>query len=253
MTRLRVAALVLAALPFMVALAARAEDPRAGSRSLYQIEGAWTDQNSRPFALASLRGGAVVLALFYGTCDSVCPSVVRDMKMLEALLPEADRARTRFVLVTIDPAMDTPSYTENADDPFLSRSEMKSYWAHYIGDSAPGGLAAPGLTPDLAGLPPAYVLVAGRDVLRDEGVAYAASCCAPPGWTRRVRASPSWPLRCGAGSTRQAAHDPVRRHRGRTWLQIVDVQVRHRGDRHHEQRSRRPGRHDGQRGGVPLA
>ena len=73
----------------------------------------------------------------------------------------------------LDPAMDTPSYTGNADDPFLSRSEMKSYWAHYLGDSAPVGLAAPGLAPDLVGLPPAYVLVAGRDVLRDEGVAYA--------------------------------------------------------------------------------
>ena len=73
----------------------------------------------------------------------------------------------------LDPAMDTPSYTVNADDPFLSRSEMKSYWAHYLGDSAPGGLAAPGLAPDLVGLPPAYVLVAGRDVLRDEGIAYA--------------------------------------------------------------------------------
>ena len=73
----------------------------------------------------------------------------------------------------LDPAMDTPSYTGNADDPFLSRSEMKSYWAHYLGDSAPVSLAAPGLAPDLVGLPPAYVLAAGRDVLRDEGVAYA--------------------------------------------------------------------------------
>jgi len=73
----------------------------------------------------------------------------------------------------LDPAMDTPSYTVNADDPFLSRSEMKSYWSLYLGDSPPGALAAPGLATDLAALPPAYVLVAGRDVLRDEGVAYA--------------------------------------------------------------------------------
>lgn len=82
----------------------------AAGRSLYQLEGSWTDQNGRAFQLGSLRGSAVVLALFYGTCDSVCPIVVRDMKKLEALLPESDRARTRFVLVTIDPAVDTPEH-----------------------------------------------------------------------------------------------------------------------------------------------
>ena len=105
MTRLRVAAFLAAALPFTLAL--------AEGRSLYQIEGAWTDQNGRPFALSSLQGSAVVLALFYGTCDSVCPSVVRDMKKVEALLPAADRARTRFVLVTIDPVVDTPEHLLN--------------------------------------------------------------------------------------------------------------------------------------------
>ncbi len=73
----------------------------------------------------------------------------------------------------LDPAMDTKSYAANADDPFLSRGEMESYWSVYLGGSSPDSYAAPALAPDLAGLPPAYVLVAGRDVLRDEGIAYA--------------------------------------------------------------------------------
>jgi len=73
----------------------------------------------------------------------------------------------------LDPAMNTVSYGQNGDDPFLSRSEMESYWSLYLGDTPPDGLAAPALAPDLAGLPPAYLLVAGRDVLRDEGIAYA--------------------------------------------------------------------------------
>jgi protein SCO1/2 len=80
----------------------------AEGRSLYAVPGTWTDQDGRPFALASLRGSPVVLVLFYGTCESVCPSVVRDVQKLEALLPEPDRRRTRFVLVTIDPRVDTP-------------------------------------------------------------------------------------------------------------------------------------------------
>jgi acetyl esterase len=73
----------------------------------------------------------------------------------------------------LDPAMDTKSYAANADDPFLSRGEMEAYWSRYLGDGAADRFAAPGLAPDLTGLPPAYVLVAGRDVLRDEGIAYA--------------------------------------------------------------------------------
>jgi acetyl esterase len=73
----------------------------------------------------------------------------------------------------LDPAMNTPSYAANADDAFLSRKEMESYWLLYLGEGTRSSRAAPGLEPDLAGLPPAYVLVAGRDVLRDEGIAYA--------------------------------------------------------------------------------
>jgi acetyl esterase/lipase len=73
----------------------------------------------------------------------------------------------------LDPAMDTVSYAENADDPFLSRDEMVSYWSLYTDGAEPDHLAAPALAPDLAGLPAAYVLVAGRDVLRDEGIRYA--------------------------------------------------------------------------------
>jgi protein SCO1 len=89
---------------------ATAGDAVAGSRSLYQIPGTWTDQGGRPFVLSSLRGSPVLLVLFYGTCDSVCPTVVRDAKRVESLLPEDDRRRTRFVFITIDPATDSPKH-----------------------------------------------------------------------------------------------------------------------------------------------
>ena len=82
----------------------------ASDESLYQLPGDWTDQNGKPFELASLRGNAVILVLFYGTCESVCPIVVRDVKKIDALLPAADRARTRVVLVTFDPKVDTPAH-----------------------------------------------------------------------------------------------------------------------------------------------
>jgi protein SCO1/2 len=102
------AAALLLGLLAALAPAASAADAPASGRSLYALPGTWTDQNGRPFALASLRGSPVVLLLFYGTCDSVCPTVVRDARKVEAMLSPADRRRTRFVLVTIDPLTDSP-------------------------------------------------------------------------------------------------------------------------------------------------
>ena len=61
----------------------------------------------------------------------------------------------------LDPAMNTPSYAANADDAFLSRKEMESYWLLYLGEATPGSRAAPGLEPDLAG-PAAGIRASGR-------------------------------------------------------------------------------------------
>lgn len=73
-----------------------------------------------------------------------------------------------------DPSMSSASYRENAGDPFLSADEMAWYWSQYGGGTVPAdpraGLSA--LT-DLRGLPPAYLLAAGFDPLRDEGLAFA--------------------------------------------------------------------------------
>jgi acetyl esterase len=72
-----------------------------------------------------------------------------------------------------DPAMNTESYRENAEDPFLSRDEMVWYWSQYGGGTVPGDpRAALSAVTDLRGLPPTYLLVAGLDPLRDEGLAF---------------------------------------------------------------------------------
>ena len=68
------------------------------------------------------------------------------------------------------------SYSEFGDGGFLlSRTDMEWYWAHYAADpqTRANPLASPLHAPDLTGLPPAIVIVAGCDPLRDEGLAYA--------------------------------------------------------------------------------
>ena len=70
----------------------------------------------------------------------------------------------------------TDSYRENAEGYFLTTSMMKWFWKQYLADPADGEkpLASPLRASDLQGLPPAHVITAGYDPLRDEGEAFAA-------------------------------------------------------------------------------
>jgi len=67
------------------------------------------------------------------------------------------------------------SYTSNAEGYQLTRDGMIWYWDHYLRSDADGTnpYAAPLQAKDLGGLPPAIVITAEYDPLRDEGEAYA--------------------------------------------------------------------------------
>ena len=73
-----------------------------------------------------------------------------------------------------DTNVDTRSYRDFGSGYFLERDSMIWFFNHYLGE---GNREDPRVAPlkaaSLAGLPPAYVVTAGFDVLRDEGRAYA--------------------------------------------------------------------------------
>ena len=77
--------------------------------------------------------------------------------------------------VTDGVTFDTPSYRDNADGYMLTTEAMHWFWDQYA-DSAERAnpYASPARADDLADLPPALVLTAEFDPLRDEGEAYAA-------------------------------------------------------------------------------
>ncbi|MBX3741452.1 MAG: alpha/beta hydrolase [Akkermansiaceae bacterium] len=86
------------------------------------------------------------------------------------------RAQVLFWPVT-DASFDTGSYHEFASGYFLSRGMMQWFWDAYTTDPAQRQeiYASPlqATASQLRGQPPALVQVAGADVLRDEGLAYA--------------------------------------------------------------------------------
>jgi acetyl esterase len=70
---------------------------------------------------------------------------------------------------------DTASYRENAEGYLLTKDAMVWFWNRYLRSATDGNnpLASPLQANDLHGLPPAMVLTAEFDPLRDEGEAYA--------------------------------------------------------------------------------
>ena len=98
-------------------------------------------------------------------------------------LMAGERGDVRFVQQSMyypvtDAGMDTGSYEQFAEGYFLFAASMAWFWDAYLPDldrrSEPYASPLRASDEQLAGLPPAFVIVDEADVLRDEGEAYAA-------------------------------------------------------------------------------
>jgi acetyl esterase len=76
-----------------------------------------------------------------------------------------------LIYPTTDARADYPSVQENGDSLFLSADTMQWFYEHYRSDKL-DWRASPILAEDLSNLPPALIITAEYDTLRDEGEAY---------------------------------------------------------------------------------
>jgi acetyl esterase len=80
-----------------------------------------------------------------------------------------------LIYPAVDFARKHPSHSEPETSVLLTHTAITWFSAHYLSNAADGNdwRASPARATTLAGLPPAYVLTAGADPLRDEGDEYA--------------------------------------------------------------------------------
>ncbi len=101
---------------------------------------------------------------------------------LAAVIAQLARDRGRpalkyqlLIYPVTDAACNSLSYSQNAEGYFLTKDAMRWFWTHYIGNNIDPGnpMASPLHAHSFLGLPPALVITAEFDPLRDEGEAYA--------------------------------------------------------------------------------
>ena len=76
--------------------------------SVYQLQSAFTDQDSRQFVLADRRGKVQLVAMFYSSCKYVCPLIINSARGVQKALRATERSKLQILLVSFDTRRDTP-------------------------------------------------------------------------------------------------------------------------------------------------
>ncbi len=133
---------------------------------------AWTALQWAHTEAAEIAGGPVPLIVMGDSAGGNLSAVVAQ-KARDAGGPGL--AAQVLVYPVTDADLDNDSYTDPANQLMLTREGMIWFWDHYAPELA--SRANPDASPlqasDFAGLPPAIVVTAEHDVLREEGEAYA--------------------------------------------------------------------------------
>jgi len=90
-----------------------------------------------------------------------------------------------LICPVLDDRLQTGSMRRMAEVPVFNSADAERMWSFYlgpnhrsVGSETPSIYAAPARAADLRGLPPAYVMTAEYDPLRDEAIDYAMRCLA---------------------------------------------------------------------------
>jgi protein SCO1/2 len=75
--------------------------------SIYRFRPPLVDQHGQAYDLAFTRGQPVLVSMFYGSCQQVCPMIFETIARTLGSLPPSQGQRVRALMVSIDPRRDT--------------------------------------------------------------------------------------------------------------------------------------------------
>jgi len=96
-----------------------ADEGKIESASIFNLSSKWETQNNETIELKDLKGEVLVMVMVYTSCQAACPRLVADMRNISK---KVDSKGVRYVLVSIDPEVDTPEVLKA----FAIENEMDS-------------------------------------------------------------------------------------------------------------------------------
>ncbi|NEZ05043.1 SCO family protein [Wenzhouxiangella sp. XN201] len=138
----------------LMATAATAKEPQAGEHeghdahahhtpmhaeavthdhSLFHLDAEWRTQQGEPFRLEQLAGRPTVITMIYGSCTTACPVLVNDARRIDRAAPVSIQDDLQVVIVSFDPARDTPERMADYADSYEVDAER---WHFLHGDPA---------------------------------------------------------------------------------------------------------------------
>lgn len=100
--------LAIAAVVMAFGLPVHAGDKPLPSDSVYQLDVQLVDQAGKRQPWSAQRGKPRLVAMFYTSCQYICPLIVDSGKAIELQLTPAEQKRIGITLISMDPARDTP-------------------------------------------------------------------------------------------------------------------------------------------------
>lgn len=83
--------------------------PPMATTSLYEVDKQLTDEDGQLRGFDEFRGHLVLVAMYYATCTTACPMLIKDLQDLMAALTAEQQTAVRVLLISFDPTRDTPA------------------------------------------------------------------------------------------------------------------------------------------------